>query len=116
MEQVIHVRDKCKEIVKILNSKGFKGVHMWAGVEGSDEPEPDEQTVEEKAAFDAGYCCFIAEPEFDEILDEGRPYVEVTLDTSAFWKDFEEYLKGCFDDKTKIKINKRCNEVEVQRK
>lgn len=112
----IHVRDKCKEIVKTLNDKGFNGVHMWCEVEGSDEPEPDEQTVEQKADFDKKYCCFIAEPEFEEVFDEGRPYVEVELNTSQFWRDFEEYLKKCFDKKTTIKINKRCNEIEVQRK
>jgi len=112
----MHVREKCKQIVEILNKQGFNGVHMWSEVEGSDLPEPDEQTVEEKAKFDAGYCCFIAEPEFAPVFDDEQPYLNIELDTYQFWKDFETYLQGFFDNKTKIKINKGCNEIEVQRK
>jgi hypothetical protein len=112
----IHVRDKCKEIVKLLNDKGFNGVAMWAAVEGSDKPEAGEQTVKQKAAWDKKYCSFIAEPEFDEIYDEGRPYVEVEINKDQFWKDFQAYLQGFFDKKTTIKIYKECNEIEVQRK
>ena len=112
----MHVREKCKQIVEVLNKQGFNGIHMWSQVEGSDEPEPDEQTVEEKAAFDAGYCSFIAEPEFPIIFNDDGPYVETEVNTYQFWIDFEKYLKGFFDNRTTIKINKRCNEIEVQRK
>lgn len=113
---MIHVRNTAKELDKFLRRKEFNGVKVAAELQGSDEPEEDEQTVEEKALHDQNYACMTVEPLFDyDFGDDMPPYVTVEFNESAFWDDFKKHCQEKFGPDVVITVREQCNEVEFMR-
>jgi len=113
---MIHIRNTAKEFVARLKKEGFNGVRYEQVVlEGSDLPEPGEETLDEKAEFDQNYAIFIAAPYWPGTYTEELPYTETIQDRDRYWRDFEAHLKTVFGDDVTITFYKGCYETEIHR-
>jgi len=110
-----HVRNKVKELVPIWNKNGYQGVSLSAYIQGTEEPEPGEQTVKQKLEIDKNYCDFIVEANFDVFSFEEKPFVSITVDEEGFWEQFKQHLQVEFGSDVVIVHRPKCNEFEIQR-
>jgi hypothetical protein len=98
----VHVRNTIKELIADWNQNGCNGVKVEAELEGSDEPEPGEQTLEDKAKWDRDYAIFIVAPIYIVPDDE-------------FWTQLRKTIHAAVGKKMQINVWPQCREVEVMR-
>lgn len=107
-------REIAKEMLKEFKKDGFRGVRCHVELEGSEVPEPDEQTAEELAEFNKNYAVFIIDPQFDFRLDDA-PFVQTTINSDLFYRELKDYFREKFGD-CKIEHHVTCREFEIIRK
>lgn len=112
---IIHFRNTARQLLKTLKAKGFNGVRfLRLELEGSDKPEPGEQTWDQLREQNRNYAIFVAQPDLDAsaLPDDKNEYLEVELHIGKFLDDFMKMLKNTFPG-AKIRYSAGCHEYEV---
>lgn len=111
------LREKAKQLIPVWEKSGFNGVRLECELEGSDEGEPDEQTPEQVAEFNANYVIFQARPCFeDEFIPEPKSkYIEIVRHDLRFRDDFKAELVKQFGGDVTVTHYSGCFEWEVVR-